>query len=382
MAAMPLAPADGKIAALGVAKLTPQTNIPAVLFEPDPAAPAPELTAMPSDAAAIPEMLRSASHRWDDAEAVRRLLSAGVWADRWTSPDLLAQLRSAGPIDAVLCNALDESPEMLMHHELVITRAEEMTAGVLALAAITGAEECWAVVAAFGDPAGWDAIRSAARNTSLKLGPLQDHYPQAPPTLLIHEITGRHSRPGKLPTDNRVLVLDAPAAVAVGRCFLDNTPMLTVPVGVRCPAGRSAPHWIRCRPIGMPWSHLLTQLSMNESWLELRGGNPLRELRLSGECIIAGGELGLTTSAPERLRNPDPCIRCAWCVEGCPVSIQPAGLLEAAQQNDPHLGMQYGLEACVECGICTYVCPSHLPILAGIRTLRVNSESPNPRRAE
>ena len=49
--------------------------------------------------------------------------------------------------------------------------------------------------------------------------------------------------------------------------------------------------------------------------------------------------------------------------------IQPAGLLEAAQQDDPLLADRYGLDACIECGICTYVCPSHLPILSGIRAL-------------
>ena len=50
--------------------------------------------------------------------------------------------------------------------------------------------------------------------------------------------------------------------------------------------------------------------------------------------------------------------------------IHPAGLLEAAQADDPELADAYGLAACIECGICNYVCPSRLPLLEGIRTLR------------
>ena len=38
------------------------------------------------------------------------------------------------------------------------------------------------------------------------------------------------------------------------------------------------------------------------------------------------------------------------------------------------LARRYGLDACIECGICTYVCPSHLPLLHGIRTLRGERE--------
>jgi electron transport complex protein RnfC len=59
-------------------------------------------------------------------------------------------------------------------------------------------------------------------------------------------------------------------------------------------------------------------------------------------------------------------------VEACPVRIHPAGLLEAAQDNDIAAAEWYGLQACVECGICSYVCPSRLPLLPAIRELRAD----------
>ena len=45
-------------------------------------------------------------------------------------------------------------------------------------------------------------------------------------------------------------------------------------------------------------------------------------------------------------------------------------VLEAAQKNNPSLAERAGIEACIECGICSYVCPSKLPLLEGIRKLR------------
>jgi Na+-translocating ferredoxin:NAD+ oxidoreductase RnfC subunit len=370
--AAPLAPADGRIVGIGVARITGLLTVPAVLFEADAATLPPDPTPLPG-----PESIRMmlAQMRGVDLSAgIEKLRKHGVSVDRWTSPDLIGQLQAAAqePIDSVLCNVLDESPDLLLNAEVAGAWSMELAAGVLALARLTGAKRVWAVLAAFDDPAVWEALRYAAAGTDLKIVPLRDHYPQAHPSLLIHEITGRHTRFGRLTTEARVLTLDAPAAVAVGRCFLDDAPMLSVPVGVYDkPSGLK--HWLDV-PVGVPWSRVLEYLSISESQIELRAGNPLREKRLSADCIVSSPELSVTATLPAKFTNPDPCIRCAWCVEGCPVRIQPAGLLEAAQQDDPYMGDQYGLDACIECGICSYVCPSHLPVLAGIRALRISNE--------
>ena len=52
------------------------------------------------------------------------------------------------------------------------------------------------------------------------------------------------------------------------------------------------------------------------------------------------------------------------------MSIQPAWLLEASQQEDKHMAFAAGLDFCIECGICSYVCPSQLPLAASIRKLK------------
>lgn len=299
-----------------------------------------------------------------------RLREAGVWADRWSTPDLLGQLRGGlvKPIDSVICDLLDEAPEVLLHDRLALVYPVELSAGILALSRAARAKTVTAVLAAFADSGSWDALRRASAGTELKLQPLADHYPQSHPALLIHELTGRHCRPRRLPSDLGVLVVGAATAIAIGRCLLHSAPMLEAPVAVRDRlAGQT--HWLSV-PIGMTWGNVLGGIGIPPSQVELRGGNPIREARLSMDSVVSGGETAVTAVPRARARNPDPCIRCAWCVEGCPVHISPVALLEAAQQDDPYLADQYSLDACIECGICTYVCPSNLEILSGIRTLR------------
>lgn len=364
----PLAPIAGVVAGSARVPISHDAAVQAVLLAPaNRDAPADQST--PAPAGDLHAMLRRVADLKLE-KAIDELARHGVWANRWNTPDLLGQLQLCRerPIDTVLWDALDESPDLLLHHRLTVDYPLELTAGVLALAAITRAQRVWAVMAAYGEPRAWEAMRQAAAGTRLKLVAMEDHYPQSHPSLLIHALTGRHLRPSRLAAESGVLVVGAAAALAVGRCFLHQAPMLRVPIGLYDLARRRA-HWLHA-PVGTRWSAVLRALQIDASRVELRAGNPLRESRLSGDCVIGGGELAITAAPYERFVNPDPCIRCAWCVEGCPVAIQPAGLLEAAQQEDRRLAERYGLEACIECGICSYVCPSHLPLLTAIRGLK------------
>jgi len=303
-------------------------------------------------------------------ECVERLCKGGVWADRWTSPNLLDQLRQAlaKPVDIVLCNALDPDPAVPVQQAIAAAHAPELIAAAAALARIVGAKRIWAVVPQDAAPEGWAALRSAARQADVRVVPVENHYPRANPTLLLHALAGRGLVPGRLPAEAGVLLLDAAAALAIADVLFRMRPMMTVPVGVYDRAADRSQ--VVLAPVGTAVSDVLGEVGVSPGCTEWCVGHPLRDLPATADAIVAGTELTIYASPPAAPLNPSPCIRCAWCVEACPVRIQPAGLLEAAQRRSPRLAAKYGLEACIECGICSYVCPSNLPLLQGIRTLR------------
>jgi electron transport complex protein RnfC len=235
---------------------------------------------------------------------------------------------------------------------------------------MTGANRLWLVIPEDMPSHRVAPLRPLGQQLDVRVVPTENRYPRANPTLLLHTLAGRALRPGKLPTEAGALVLDATAAAAVGALLLRNEPMLSVPIGLYDRSAERA--HLAIAPVGMRLGDLLGLLGVSQTGSDLTGGHPLREVHLTPDHILAGGELSAYAASPAVPVNPAACIRCAWCVEACPVRIQPAGLLEAAQQQDPELAARYGLEACIECGICTYVCPSNLPLLRGIRTLRTN----------
>src|SRR5205823_10033169 len=98
---------------------------------------------------------------------------------------------------------------------------------------IVGASQTW-VCSDQRLPASWvHGIRRRIHKRSARLITMANDYPQADPTLLLYTLLHRRLRPGRLPVEQGVVVLDASAAFAIGRRFLSDEPMTHVPMSVR-----------------------------------------------------------------------------------------------------------------------------------------------------
>ena len=65
--------------------------------------------------------------------------------------------------------------------------------------------------------------------------------------------------------------------------------------------------------------------------------------------------------------DPQPCIRCARCVDACPEFLMPLNLANYAEHGMVESLEKYQVLSCIECGICSYVCPARRPLLHNIR---------------
>ena len=290
-------------------------------------------------------------------------------ADRVTSPSLSGQLAAVAggaAVSAVVCCLLDTDPTVPLNAAIATTAPVELLAGVEALATVAGGAR--PIVVADPDvEALWAALRPLARRPSkVRLVPLRNDYPQADPSLLLFTLLHRRLPPGRLPTECGVLLVDGAAAVDVGRSTLAPA---SVDVAVRDHfAGRT--HLLSV-PTGTALGDVLRFVEVDPAVALLRAGEFLRDRFVSPDlAVTSAGERVFHATARTLAANPDPCVRCGWCVEACPTRVHPAGLLDAAQQSDPALAERYGLSGCIECGICSYVCPTRLPLLASIRQMK------------
>jgi electron transport complex protein RnfC len=358
---VPLSPVNGRIVATTRVDLMNGQRVAAVEIEVDPSDAKPQAPHEPP-----PESSDLAT--WID-----RIRRAGIWAERRNGPDLLAQLHQAlrRPCDTVICTALDGEDAAPLNSALASAYTAELIAGVRTIGRAAGAAHR-VIGMAMDAPAGDVARVRRATNgdSSLRVVPVPHGYPQTDPTLMLYTLLRRRLRPGRLPAEMGAILIDAPAAVAVGRLALRGEPMVDVPMVVRDVA-RNRTHRVTAA-VGTPLWHVLEHLgaSDDETATVPRAGDALRDQPASRSAVVSGGELVVHVGYASAAFNPDPCIRCGWCTAACPTRIHPAGLLEAAQRQHEHLADRYGIDSCIECGVCSYVCPSRLPLLGAIRHMR------------
>lgn len=362
-----LCPARGRILGGDRVRLLGDREVPAIAVEseidaPESAGPTFDIDRVTTAFATVPP--------GDLGGGIDRLRAAGVWARRWSSPDLIRQLYQAvrKPIDTILCGGIDLDSELPVQQTVAAKYAVEVTTGVAALARMTGAGRTLMALAEDTPTALLQGIQKAADAARVRLVAVRNEYPLAHPSLLIRDLLGRRLAPDRLPNEARVILLDAAAAFAVGRCILGELPMLRVPFGVYDRTAAKA-HLLQVH-VGTRLADVLSALQLQIDTGRHLSGHLLRNLPAQADDVIAATELTVIYTSPEEHDSPDACIRCGWCVEACPTRIHPAGLLDAAQQEDPELAHDYGLSSCIDCGICSYVCPSRLPLLESIRGLR------------
>ena len=65
--------------------------------------------------------------------------------------------------------------------------------------------------------------------------------------------------------------------------------------------------------------------------------------------------------------QPRPCVRCAKCVDVCPMGLEPYLLATTSALGDWERAEREYITSCIECGSCQYTCPSARPLLDNIR---------------
>ncbi len=81
--------------------------------------------------------------------------------------------------------------------------------------------------------------------------------------------------------------------------------------------------------------------------------SPLNRSNLSANCNRHGDERA--------------CIACMHCADVCPVDILPQLTHKAILAGEVEEALAHGLLDCVECGLCTYVCPSKIELTASLQ---------------
>lgn len=284
----------------------------------------------------------------DISQWIQRLQQTPLPARR-TSPDLLQQLMQTlkRPVDRVLVLAADADEGLDLLSRVARERSSDYLAGLELLKALLPVER---------------TIIDA------KTGRRFGSYPVLEPPLLIRRLFGRRLRFGVATTEVGVFLIDSITLTQLGMMTRDE-PLRTLPVVVD-------DHFRNQRirfeaPIDATVEAVIRRAGLNPEAPTRYAHGPAMQQRTIDACTpVATTELWLHAGPCEPAEVASACTRCGECAVACPVRLQPAALLEAANHADRAQGDRFHLRSCIECGICDAVCPSRLPILPAIRTLK------------
>ncbi|MBR5830092.1 MAG: SLBB domain-containing protein, partial [Tidjanibacter sp.] len=122
--------------------------------------------------------------------------------------------------------------------------------------------------------------------------------------------------------------------------------------------------------IGTPMSALIEYCGGMEGIGKVVAGGPMMGRAVSNvDAPVTKGTSGvLLIPTEEALREKEgDCIRCAKCVEACPMGLEPYLLNTLTQRGDYEELERHWIADCIECGCCTFSCPSYLPLLDWVR---------------
>jgi electron transport complex protein RnfC len=272
-------------------------------------------------------------------------------------------------VDTLIVNGAECEPYLTSDYRVMLAHPAEIVEGALAMAHIIGV--CRVLIGVESDKL--DAARALEHaiaalpeaTVPVRVVPCEARYPQGAERQLVQAITGRTVPLRALPSAVGVLVQNVATAVAVLDAVRYRRPLLHRIVTVTGP-GIIEPRNVRA-PIGTLLADLVSFCGgLTDDTTRLVAGGPMmgRSLPRLDVPIIKGmnGLVALTGPAP--FQDPyGPCISCGRCVEACPLGLEPDQVslrVEAAQVLETE---RFGALDCYECGCCTYVCPSHRPLV-------------------
>ncbi len=371
------ASADGVVRAFGVCDTPHQPEVPCVEIE--------------TARAAIPHVASALQVATID-ELIAHAAGAGI-----VEPDpsggrgvLVAdRLRDAADrgCRSLIVNAMESEPCVTVDWRILVERTDDVLDGARRLASLLGAEGVSLAVDASKRKM-VAQLATKAHGSAVRIVPLVNKYPQGHPALLTLLVLGREIPVGGDALDVGAFVITAGTVAAIESLVRSGMPMTQRPVTVSGDAVERPGNYTIA--IGTPIRHVIEHVGLRRPPWGVIAGNPMTGVAIRRlDTVVAKDTTALLLLADETvsgimrdsaLASPGPCTRCGWCLEDCPVGLDPRALLNAAERRMLDRAAALHVHACIGCGLCSYACPARLPLAALIRALRQQVPLPRPRR--
>lgn len=271
--------------------------------------------------------------------------------------------------DFLIINGVECEPYLTADHRLMLEKSAELIVGVKILMKAIGVEKAYIGIEANKPDAISKLTELCQKEQGIEVVPLKLKYPQGGEKQLINAVSGREVPSGKLPIDAGAVVQNVGTAFAVYEAVQKNKPLIERIVTVTGDTV-ATPSNFRAR-IGTPVAELIAAAGgdVEKSGKIISGGPMMGKAMANLESTVTKGTSGILMLSEEKAVRPEagPCIRCAKCVDACPMGLEPYLLMQYSQRQMWAEDEANHIMDCIECGCCIFSCPAKRPILDYVR---------------
>ncbi len=299
-------------------------------------------------------------------------------------------------VDSIIVNAVNSEPFAPSNEIMLAGKVDKFLDGVEILKrALPGHVEAYVGI----DDRDKEIIKEMEKAEDwLHVYPLRPKYPQCHDVVLVRTILGRE---GSV-SDVQAVVMDVQSVLHGYDAVVEGKPVIERIVALGG-SGFRENVFLKVR-VGTRLEHVIKSLSRSAEVRYICGGimtgSACDDLSIpldrTVNCIVAleenrdreflsflrpGIHRGsfsnafLSSLSPVLSKELDtnvkgeyrPCIYCNYCETVCPVGLMPYLLSKYVTRDMTDEAERHGISACIECGLCTYVCPSKIPLMTHIQ---------------
>ncbi len=270
------------------------------------------------------------------------------------------------PIDTIIINGCECEPLLTSDYRLMVEYPEEILKGAELVRLATGASR---IIVGIEDnkPRAAEILKEHIDNLPAEIALLRTKYPQGAEKNLISALLDREVPRGGLPFDVGALVQNVGTAKAIWEAVSCGEPLYKRAITVSGDAIRE-PKNLLAR-IGTPFQKIIDFCGGLEERANIvvMGGPMMGISQWTLDAPLIKGTTGLLAWTVSAFPREHSCVRCARCVEHCPMGLVPTQLAKLVQYEKFEEAEKWGIVDCVECGCCQYICPAKIALVHWIR---------------
>lgn len=273
--------------------------------------------------------------------------------------------------DTAILNGAECEPYLTADHRLMLESPQRIVDGLRLIMRATGVGR-GVIAVEKNKPDAIKSLQGAVKDVDgIEVLPLPTKYPQGSEKQLIHVVTGREVPRGKLPIDAQALVFNVSTAAAIcdavtlGKPLVERITTITGCV--------SEPSNLLLR-VGTTYDQAFAACGgLPENVKKVFAGGPMTGLCAFDTSIsMTKATNGLVAFDEDQAKEFEEtaCIRCARCVNICPIGLYPYLMRTDIDKNDLESAKKHGLMDCVLCGACSYICPARRYLTSSFKAAR------------